>query len=71
MAEGVGGDAGDVGVVADDVAHRPGADRRELGVAVPQLAVDVRVREEVPAYSSSPNKKQISDQILICHSSCQ
>ena len=55
MAEGVGGDAGDVRVVADDVAHRPGADRRKLGVAVPQLAVDVGVRKEVPANSSSPN----------------
>ena len=67
MAEGVGGDAGDVGVVADDVAHRPGPDRRQLGVAEPQLAVDVGVREKVPANSSSPNKKPISDQILISH----
>ena len=62
VAEGVGGDAGDVGVVADDVAHRPGADRRKLGVAVPQLAVDVGVRKEVPA-----NKVSISNKILISH----
>ena len=48
VAEGVEGDAGDVGVVADDVAHRPGADRRQLRVAEPQLAVYVGVREKVP-----------------------
>ena len=48
MAEGVVGHAGDVGVVADDVADRPGTDRRQLRVAEPQLAVYVGVREEVP-----------------------
>ena len=48
VAEGLVGHARDVGVVADDVADRPGADRRQLRVAEPQLAVYVGVREEVP-----------------------
>ena len=48
MAKRVVGHAGDVGVVADDVTDRPGADRRQLRVAEPQLAVYVGVREKVP-----------------------
>ena len=54
VAEGVVGHAGDVGVVADDVAHRPGADRRQLRVAEPQLVVYVGVREKVPEGGRMP-----------------